>query len=194
MDDYYDPHPRLALAEPVVLAGHVGTGTAQVARAMAGRSGLPFVEVDRMLEAQEGKRLSRILADEGFERLRRLARTALMRALRRRPCNLVVLGSPAIEAEELREALGSARLVYLRRPADVLLARIQEQHAARPGSLFGFPLAVPENEQELRDFQAPVEAILQGADVVFEAGDHHPSKLAVELLASLDRIVGVERL
>lgn len=194
MDGYYDPHPRVVLAEPVVLAGHVGSGVPQVARAMAARSGLPFVEVDRMLEAAEGQALGKIAAQHGFAGTRLLARRTLDRALRRRPCNLIVLGSPAIEASELREALGGARMVYIQRPPSVLLARLRKREAEHPGSSYGFPLGLPATEAELTEFQAPVEAVLRSADVLLEAGDEHPSKVAADLLQSLDRITGVERL
>ena len=194
MDDYYSPHPRLLITEPLVLAGHVGAGTAAVARAIAARTGLPFCEADRMAENAAGCSLSQLLASQGVGALSRYGSDALERALDRRPCAVVALPHTALSIAVQERIRDEARLVYLRRPTPVLLDRIRSQLEKSPASLFQFSLGAPSSVDELAPFLEPREEILRCADTVVEAGDRHPHEIASELLGALDRISGVERL
>ncbi|MEM7410425.1 MAG: shikimate kinase [Myxococcota bacterium] len=194
MDDYYAPHPRLLLGEPLVLAGHVGAGTAATARAMAARTGLPFCEVDRMAENAAGRSLGQVLSGEGLAALARYGSQALDRALDRRPCAVIALGHTALSDEGRVRLRDEARLVYLRRPTSVLLTRIQERLRVSPGSLFQFSLGTPTSVEELVPFFEPREEVLREADTVVEAGDRHPHEIASQLLDALDRISAVDRL
>jgi hypothetical protein len=76
----------------------------------------------------------------------------------------------------------------------VLLARIERQLAEQPGSLPEFVVARPRSVAELRAHLEPLEPFLEGADVLFDAGEEHPGRVAEKLYASLDRLLDVERL
>lgn len=192
--DYYDPHPRIRLEEHVVLAGQVGSGVASIGRAMAARTGLPFAEVDRMVEHTLGSSMARIVGEQGAASLRGHCSEALRRALARQVRGFVVLGSGGLEPQDLEAVRAETRFVYVRRPAAVLLRRIQSQLARSPGSLFQFALGVPRSPQELAPLLAGREKALLGAHVILEAGDRDAREIADDLLSSLDRITGVESL
>lgn len=194
MQDYYDPSPRVVLDEPLVLGGQVGAGIAAIARAMSARTGVPFAEVDRMAENAAGRSLGQIVADEGPAALVDHCGTALRRALSRRPPAFVVLGSAIPSPRDLRMLQDESRFVYVRRPPEVLVRRIQDHLAAQPGSLFQFSLGIPRDAGEIEPLLAAREAALGGADVVVEAGDRHANTVASELLGALDRILGVRSL
>ena len=193
MQDYYSPHPRLVLGEPILLVGQVGAGVTFVARAVAARTGVSFGDVDRLVESRAGCSIAALLERDGPDELRVQAGSALVAALERRPCGVVAIEQLAFEAEALERARGVARGVYVRRPASVLLARIQRQLAGQP-CMHPFQLGVPGCQGDLTRFLGEREAVLASAEVVLEAGERHPHAVADELIASLDRLTSVDRL
>jgi shikimate kinase len=194
MDDYYSPHPRVLLAEPLLLVGQVGAGTAQVARAIAARTGIPFADIDRSVENAAGCSLPQLVATEGLGALAERSQAALERSLARRPCAVIAGGSVAATPAAMRAVRAQARIVYVRRPHDVLLRRILAQLEAQPGSLYQFALATPKSSAELAPLFEAQEPALEAAHVILEAGSRHPQRLSTELIASLDRIAGAEPL
>lgn len=194
-DGYYAPHPRLVLDQPLVLVGHPGSGVDQIGRMIAGRTGLAFNDIERATESMAGGSRSRILIEQGLARLRELEALALEKALRRRPVGLVVMESGPIEDAARCAWLNErARVVYVRRPLGVLLRRIQHAVTRSPGSLPEFLVGAPANEEELREHLAHREAALLQAPVIVEAGDDHPARVAEEILAAIDHLVGVARI
>ena len=93
--------------------------------------------------------------------------------------------------EWLRER---AAAVYLRRPYEVLLRRIQRQLQRGAGSIPEFLVAEPRRIEDLETLYAQREASLRGFEIVLEVGDEHPIRVASQLLASLDRLTGIERI
>jgi shikimate kinase len=194
-EGYYDPYPRLALDRPLVLVGHPGSGVDRIGRTIAGRTGLAFNDVERSAESLAGGSRSRVLVEEGIARLREVESAALGKAIRRKPFGVVVMETGLLEDAERRHWLQSrCTVVYVRRSNEILLARIQRQRARAPGSLPEFLVGAPRLVEELRDFLAPREAALGEIGVVIEAEEGHPMWVAGEVLASLEDLLGVERL
>ncbi len=195
MSDYYDPYPRLSLEEPLALVGHPGSGVAQVGHALCATTGLAFNHVDRDAEATAGRSRARVLVEDGPEALRDLEARALRRAIGRRPSGVVVLGTRCLEAPGVRGWLPQAcTLVYLRRPLDVLLRRIQARLAEAPASLPEFLAGAPTTTDSLAELLERSEPHLQEAQVILDAEDRHASRVADEIAASLDRLVGARPL
>lgn len=194
-DAYYAPHPRLSLDRPLVLVGHPGSGVSRIGRVIAGRTGLVLSDVERSAESLAGGSRSRVLVESGLPRLRELEARALERAIRRRPFGLVVMESGLLEEEERRHWLQEhARIVYVRRDDAALLARIQRQLERAPGSLPEFLMGAPRRVEELREHLREREEALAEISVIVEAGGEHTARVAAEILASLDHLVGVERI
>lgn len=190
--DYYDPHPTLSLDQPLALVGHPGAGVAHVARAISGRTGLPFNDVPRIAEALAGSSRSRLVVEQGVDALRDVEARALASALRRQPYGVIVVESSLLEHADCLEQVGAeARTVYLRRPEVELLRRIRAQCEAAPGSMPEFMMEAPRDLASLRAFLAPAETQLERLDTIFDAHDEHASLIAEKLLASLDRLMGV---
>jgi len=191
-DDYYAPHPRLQLERPLVLVGHPGAGVQAVGRVLAGRTGLAFNDVARAVEARAGRSRARVLVEDGLPALRGREEEALRRALERRPCGVVTVESGPFEDAALRlHAKAAGRVLWLRRPPEVLLARMKRAVAESPGSLPEFLVALPARVEDLVEHLAGREAALRESDAIFEAGDLHASTIAAEILASLDRLLGI---
>lgn len=189
---YYDPHPLVSLSVPLVLVGHPGSGVAPIGRGVAARTGLPFNDVARSAEASAGCSRSQLVVEHGIGALRRAETRALARAIRRRPCGVVVLSSGALEEADARRWLAAdTRTVYVRRPLPVLLDGVRRTLARAPGSLPEFLMGAPEDPDSLGSYLAPREALLASFDAVVEAGDRTAVAVAGEILASLGRLVPV---
>lgn len=194
-DGYYDPHPLFSIEMPISLVGHPGSGVAYIGRAISGRTGLPFNDVARSAEAIAGCSSSQMMIERGYPALLEVETQALQTAIRRKPCGVVVLESRLLEAEgQLAWLQQQSRLVYIRRPDEVLLQRINRHLAQWPGSIPDFIAAQPRDVEELRKHLAGVEALAADVEVVFDAGEEHPSLVAEKICASLNRLVQVERL
>jgi shikimate kinase len=189
---YYDPHPRLTIARPLVLMGHPGSGAAAVARALCGRTGLPLNHVERLVEAAVGRSRAQLVVEEGVERLREVEWSVLQTAVRRLPPGVVTSDAACLatraEADWLRNR---ALLVHLSRPDAVLFRRIRVELEAAPGSLPDFVFAAPQSVDELSEHLAGRAPALGAAHVIFDAGERHPLEIAGQLLEDLEELISL---
>jgi shikimate kinase len=192
-DAYYEPHARLALTRPLVLAGHPGSGVAHLGRAVTGLTGLAFNHIERSAEASAGASRSLIVLEQGWDRLRALERAALSKALRRRPYGVVVMESGLLEESACRRTLrDDATSVYLQRPFEFLLRRIEQVLSESPGRFPEFLAGPPRRAEELHAYLAPREQGLVDLDWILESGERHPGQVARELLGVLEDLDAVE--
>jgi shikimate kinase len=161
---------------------------------MAARTGLRFTEIDRVVENGVGQSLGQLLRDRGPDALTEASLAALGRALRRRPCGIIILGSAAVSKNDMEDFTPRARFLYLMRPRKVLFDRVCAQLSAVPGSLFQFRLAAPRREEDLDPLLAAREGALRQSQTTVDAGDRHPNEIATAILDILDRIMEVERI
>ncbi|NNL86452.1 MAG: hypothetical protein HKP27_12405 [Myxococcales bacterium] len=176
------------------MGGQVGSDVARVGRAMAARTGLRFTEIDRVVENGVGQSLAQLLRTRGPDALTEASLTALGRALGRRPCGIIILGSAALSTADMADLTPRARFVYLMRPRKVLFDRVCAQLSAIPGSLFQFQLATPTREEDLDPLLAAREGALRQSQTTVDAGDRHPNEIATAILGILDRIMEVEKI
>ncbi|MFQ7241941.1 shikimate kinase, partial [Agathobaculum sp.] len=94
----------------IVLCGFMGSGKTTIGRKLARLTGLDFVDADQYLEAQEGKKISDIFADEG-EAYFRDRETAYIRELSQRDGIVLSLGGGAVLRPENVEAVRETGLL-----------------------------------------------------------------------------------
>jgi shikimate kinase len=194
MSDYYEPHARIRLQKPIVLAGKIGCTAAAIARSLAGQTGLPFTEVDRLIEHEAGRSLARIAAEDGAERLTAWADSALSRIAGDAPFGLIVLDRawPSIAARgTLRDR---THLVYVHRSREFLQDRLAAEVERAGDWILAEPRETAVTETGEAGVHARREPILSSAETVLEAGDLHAHRVAEMLLESLERIVELETL
>ncbi len=192
MHDYYDPYPRIHLEESIVVTGHPGSGAVRVSNELAARTGLPFTDVARWSESAAGRRRARVAIEDGPEALRELDRVALARGLARQPRGFLGVASDTLTDPASLEMLAErCVLVFVRRPVEVLWRRIHEGLANSPGSYVEFVLGAPETPADLEPLLAERRAVEAAADAILDADDRHVTRLADEMLASLERLTGV---
>lgn len=113
-----DPHPEPvegrsdpAEGATIVLVGAPGSGKSTVGRRLAARLGLPFHDVDAVIESQVGKPVVEIFADDG-EAVFRAFEESTTADLLSRP-GVLALGGGAVLSPATRNALRGYRVVWL---------------------------------------------------------------------------------
>jgi shikimate kinase len=136
------PKPRTpeALAAPanlhrIVLTGFMGSGKTTIGSLLAERLGWRFLDLDREIEARDGRTVPQIFSEQGEAHFRRLESATLASLLGQRHV-VIALGGGAPEElgnRLLLEQTPNTAIVYLSASFDTLVARCTQQ-AAEPTS------------------------------------------------------------
>ena len=108
----------------VLLLGMMGSGKSSVGRALAERTGWPFIDNDALVERATGLTARALLRDRGEAALREAESDALRAGLRIPAPSIVATAAGTIMRPEDRDLIQAGGLVvWLRAPAEVLAAR-----------------------------------------------------------------------
>ena len=108
----------------IVLVGFMGAGKTTVGQLLSRRLGLPFADVDEVIEERAGTPVQQIFADQGEEAFRALEHETIASLLDGPPL-VLALGGGAVEHEQTRRVLKLAgQTVYLYVPYEVALGRV----------------------------------------------------------------------
>ncbi len=103
----------------------MGAGKTTVGRAVAARTGWPYLDNDELVERAAGRPTPEVLADADEATLRRVEAAALDEALTTPLPVVAGVAAGVIENTAARERMHrEAFVVYLRAPLDVLAARV----------------------------------------------------------------------
>jgi shikimate kinase len=97
----------------VVLVGLPGSGKSTVGALAAGLFGVPFVDLDDVIESEAGKSVARIFAEEGEAAFRSLEARTGADVLAGPPCVLAPGGGFLLDPVTRRLVAGSALTIYL---------------------------------------------------------------------------------
>jgi len=171
------------------LVGYRGTGKSTVGRLLAVALGRPFVDLDERIEADAGRSIAAIFADEGEAGFRDRETAALsdqspLTVLERGPrgevSSVIATGGGVVLREENRRILKSTGFViWLQAPAEILWERIRADTltAARRPNLTSGGLG------EIVELLAVRERFYREvADAVVDAGGASPEAVADAIL------------
>ena len=192
MDDYYSPHPRFHLDRAIAIAGQIGSGARMVGRCLAARTGLPFVDVDRQVEHDCGASLAEIASRIGPQRLSQRARDVLERTALQRPWPVIVLDAawPCPKATHLFARRFA--LVHVQRPTSFLLERIEKDVRRAGDWLIGERPFVFRDFRDLESLHGERAEILASAQILYDAENQHPHRVAEGLQEALCGMGGME--
>jgi len=152
--DYYEYTPQILLGRPVVLAGHLTEYTRAVGYRTSSLLGIPYHDIERLIEHEFGHSLDRLIAIEGVPEYRKIEARCLIRVLRETPSGLIALGDGGLlSRDNLQRVHDQARLVVLDFDLANLYWRVQrlsqQRESARWHPLFE---ALPTSVNDLRPF------------------------------------------
>lgn len=169
----------------VFLIGYRGCGKSTVGRLLAARLGWESIDSDDVVEAEAGRSIAAIFADEGEPAFRDLEERVVAE-LAARARTVVSLGGGAVLRGSTRQGLSAAGpVIWLTAPAGVLAARIAGDAASgdRRPSLTGLS-GLAEVERVLAE-REPIYR--ECANVAVEAGERSPEAIVEEVAAWLKR-------
>lgn len=127
----------------VALIGLRGAGKSTLGRLVAGRLSLPFIELNREIEAESGLAVAEIFSLYGQEGYRRLEQRCLKMVVARNPAVvLAVAGGIVAEPATYEILLRSFHAVWLRASPEEHMERVRAQGDRRP--MAGNPAAMDE--------------------------------------------------
>lgn len=128
-----DPAPAIAGRwQQLHLVGFMGSGKSTVGRLLARQLLWNFLDLDALIERHAGRRITEIFAVDGEETFRTMERFVLRQAVQK-PHTIVALGGGTFLDPENREvSRAHAVSVWLRCPAEVLVARLGPARHDRP--------------------------------------------------------------
>lgn len=163
------------------LIGYRGTGKTTVGRVLAERLGRPFVDADAFLEAQYGRTIKEIFADEG-EMGFRDKESAVLRELAAGPPSVVATGGGVIWRDENRRVLRArGMVVWLTADADTIAERV----AADPTTSARRPNLTVGGRAEIEELLRAREPLYRAAaDLEIAAAGRSPEALAEAILSA----------
>jgi len=169
------PRPRL-----ISLLGLRGAGKTTVGRLLAGKLGVSFVELDRLIEAEAGVGLAEIFAFHGEDYYRALELSVLRRFLAgHREGVLATGGSVVTSPEAYRLLLEQTRTVWLKASAEEHWARVVRQGDFRP--MENRPHAMAELRRRLKER----ELLYAKASLTCSTSGRTVSSVLTELVSQL---------
>jgi shikimate kinase len=115
----------------VYLVGMPGSGKSTVGAELAGRLGVPFVDLDVEIERREGRSITEIFEAEGEAGFRALEAKELLRASTHDPAVIACGGGVVLEPANRITLRNTGTCVFLDVPLDVLESRVRPD-AERP--------------------------------------------------------------
>lgn len=116
----------------IYLTGFMGSGKTHTGRLLATGLGLPFLDLDEVIEAAAGKSISEIFADEGEDAFRELEAEALRRTAALPPSLVSTGGGAPCFHGNMDWMNRNGLTVFLDPPLGVLLQRLETGRAHRP--------------------------------------------------------------
>lgn len=109
----------------VYLVGMPGAGKSTVGEELAGRLGVPFVDLDAEIERETGARVAEIFRDEGEASFRALEAAALVKASMQDPAVVACGGGVVLEPANRITLRNTGVAVYLDVPFEELRRRVR---------------------------------------------------------------------
>ena len=108
----------------IVLTGFMGTGKTVVGARLAERLGLPFIDLDRLIEEGAGLKVTEVFASEGEAGFRRRERELIATLAHRRDCVIATGGGAVLDPENVQHLKMGGVIVCLRAEPGVILQRV----------------------------------------------------------------------
>lgn len=151
----------------IYLTGFMASGKSTVGPRAAARLGQPFLDLDRLITAHDGRSIPTIFAEDGENHFRALETEMLHRTTETEGL-VVALGGGALVNDENRAfAKEHGRVIYLEVPVDTLLERVADDSTRRPLLEDESGARLPREQQRNR-----IEEMLDERRPSYEAAHH----------------------
>lgn len=159
----------------IYFTGFMGCGKSTIGQLVANVLGYDFVDLDRMIEAEDGRTVAEIFEAEGEAGFREREAAALRRTGQRMPLVVACGGGALVNEANLYWALAHGTVVYLRVPARQLVLRIRHGRSRRPLMLDaeGKVLPLPELRKRIDGLLARRKPFYRRAHLTIDVGNRY---------------------
>jgi shikimate kinase len=151
----------------VYLTGFMGSGKSTIGHKAAARLGQPFLDLDRLITAHDGRSIPAIFAEDGEEHFRTLESQMLHRTTETEDLVVALGGGALVDDDNRAFAKEHGCVVYLKVPVDTILKRVSDDDTRRPLLEDDTGTRLPQYEQRNR-----IEEMLNARRPTYEAAHH----------------------
>ena len=113
--------------KPVFLTGFMGVGKTKIGGILASRLGRKFLDTDNLIEAREGKSISRIFSEDGEVYFRELEYETIKEVCKGNKLVVALGGGAVVESRNLDLVCQVGVLVRIQATVDTILSRIERR-------------------------------------------------------------------
>ena len=164
----------------IILTGMMGAGKTTVAKVLAEKLNIKSIDIDTLIEQNEGEKISEIFSNKGEKYFREIEQCTINKIFTSTPKNLVIsLGGGALENSKTREfLLNNSTVIYLKTSPEIIYERIKN-NTSRP--LLCGNMSV----EKITEILEKREANYQSATITITTDNKTPEKIADEIIGVL---------
>lgn len=166
------------MVKQLILTGFMGAGKTTIGELLAQKMALPFVDIDKMIEKEQGKSIRAIFDTEGEEAFRKMEQAKLTDL---RETSAVISTGGGIVLNEMNQTLliqHPAPVFYLKTSPKIFLNRLRNDKT-RP------LLQAKTSEQVIAIFESRTPLYEKTANYVITTDHKDPYEIADEILAQI---------
>ncbi len=158
----------------IVLVGFMGAGKTTIGYLLAEKLGVPFVDIDILIERRQRRSVSQIFEENGEAAFRKIEHDTIVETLNG-PDAVVALGGGAIEHPGTRLVLDSALVVYLEVEYDEAVLRIGHDTYR--------PMMANPNIRDIYNRRLPFYARV--SKLTMHTGDRRPEQIVIDIISKV---------
>ena len=164
----------------ISLVGFMGTGKSSVGKALAKKLGRPLVDIDRLIEEDEERKISDIFEKDGEPYFRKLEKAALESASKRQGLVITTGGGAMLDPQNIETLRRSGWLICLSAKPETIYERVKDTRH-RPLLKGGDVLSEIRRLMEIR------QPFYAKADFYFQTDGRTAEEVASEILETLEK-------
>jgi shikimate kinase len=187
MSDYYDYVPQVELEGPIVVAGYLADFTRAATYRAAALLGLPYHDIDRLVEHAAAMEIGQLVLEEGEAAYRKVESRCLLRVLGETPFGLIALGDGGLlRSDHLIRIEDRGQLIVLDFDLANLFWRVQRlARRSEPARWHPLFAGVPDDLAQIRPYYQERKVAFQKARTRIDANPLSPAEACQALMDHL---------
>lgn len=166
----------------LVITGFSGTGKSLVAKEVAQRLNLNFLDTDDEIVAEIGKPIAEIFREDGEGKFRELERDMIRKACRQRRMVIAIGGGAIVDPQNYESLAKSGLIVCLEAKPETIYQRLFAEAACSPGTEVRPLLATDNPLERIRQLKASRQPSYAKADWIIHTDDLTINEVAEEVI------------